>query len=165
MLNNVEQINKCHIPSKLCYVQEQLTEIVIPGIRQRATSDALYAEYLQAIQIEKQLRHLSKDVGTLSVCFRLETFSLFCDVNYPVTGRHSQRSPLHGGVYEHRCCSAGVYTGDAVRLKYIYSRCCSVEIYTGDAVLLEHIIMGDAVLLLAYIKAMLGVATLGSGDA
>jgi len=47
-----------------------------------------------------------------------------------VTGRHSQGAHLSGvatlrdgqsqGAYSNiRCCSAGVYTGDAVRLKYI----------------------------------------------
>ena len=77
-----------------------------------------------------------------------------------VTGRHSQ------GTYTNiRCYSAGVglHTGVAVRLKYIYSRCCSTEIYTGDAILHEYTIMCDAVLL-EYIRAMLGLATPGSGD-
>src|SRR6218665_2219591 len=73
-------------------------------------------------------------------------------------GCHSQ------GAYTNiRCGSAGVYTGDAIRLKYIYSQCCSAEIYTCDAVLLQYIIMCDAVLL-EYIRAMLGLATPGSGD-
>src|SRR6218665_1093476 len=77
-----------------------------------------------------------------------------------VTGRHSQ------GAYTNiRCYSAGVglHTGVAVRLKYIYSRCCSTEIYTGDAILHEYTIMCDAVLL-EYIRAMLGLATPGTGD-
>jgi len=63
-------------------------------------------------------------------------------------GRHS-----HGAYMNIRCCSSGVYTGDAVRLKYIlatlfcwniygwccsawvynYGRCCSAGIYKGDA--------------------------------
>src|SRR6218665_371766 len=81
-----------------------------------------------------------------------------------VTGRHSQGSPLPGCVY--------IRTYDVVLLEYIrailfglniYSRCCCAKIYTCDVVLLECIIMCDAVLL-EYIRAMLGLATSGSGD-
>jgi len=74
----------------------------------------------------------------------------------------SQGSPLPGCVYEHtklfcrsiygRCCSAE-----------IYSRCCSGEIYAGDAILREYTIMCDPVLL-EYLRAVLGLATPGSGD-
>jgi len=63
-------------------------------------------------------------------------------------GRHSQGSPLPGCIYKHTmlfCWS-------------VYGRCCSAEIYTRDAVLLEYMIIGDAVPL-EYITAMMGVAT------
>jgi len=52
----------------------------------------------------------------------------------PVTGRHSQGSPLPGCVYEHTMLFC----------RCIYGRCCSAEIYTCDTVLLEYIIMCDA---------------------
>src|SRR6218665_1795553 len=67
-------------------------------------------------------------------------------------------SPLPGCVYEHtsiygRCCSAEIYTLDAILLKYIRAMLFCLSI----------IIMNDVVLL-EYIRAMLGVATPGSGD-
>jgi len=71
--------------------------------------------------------------------------------------------PLPGCVYEHTM----LFCRRIIRAKLfgwnICSRCCSAEIYTCDAVLLEYIIICDAALL-EYIRAMLGVATPGSGD-
>ena len=74
-----------------------------------------------------------------------------------VTGRHSQ------GAYTNiRCCSAGVYTGDAIRLKYIFAMlfCWNIYVRCGFAWVYNYV----CAVLLEYIRAMLGLATPGSGD-